>query len=76
MDITPEILGNISKDGILAVAVIYLWNRVVSLTDTIIGSIKDVSKVLQEDTIAKLENAKSMDALKDSINRLIEKGVK
>jgi uncharacterized protein YoxC len=76
MDITPETLGSLSKDGILAVAVIYLWTRVVSVTDAYLASIKEMAKVVQDNTVATLGYTKSMDSLTDSINKLIEKGVK
>jgi len=68
MEVTAELITAIAKDGILGIAVIYLWKRVTDLTDAYINSIKEQAKVISDNTNSNNTVARSLDQLTSAVN--------
>jgi len=71
---TVETLGALGKDGMLVIAVIYLWRRVENVTDAYLSSTKETAKIVADNTVATNSHAQAMNALTIAINRITDKG--
>ena len=72
MDITPELINTVGKDGFLTIAVVYLWSRIISVTDAYLANVKEMAKIVQDNTVSTVNYTNAMNSLRESIEKLLE----
>jgi hypothetical protein len=71
MDISPELIAGIAKEGGTVAALIYIWKRLEAVTDAYIATAKESTRVLSESTAAQNNYSRAIDALTATINNSV-----